>query len=115
MITKFKIFEGDGEGLINSKEEINKAHELGKKLLGKLFRIYPTRNPNEMIAISKLNKIIGVNKNWGDYSGYIIHPESSKGKYYSDSEFITDYISEMPTEEEIEFYNKCEKLNKFNI
>ncbi len=115
MITKFKIFEGDGEGLIRPKEERDKALEYGKKLLGKLFRIYPTRNQKEMIVIAKLNEIIGVNNNWGQYSGYIIYPKSATGHGWNGSEFITDWISEIPTGEEAEFYNKCEKINKFNI
>ena len=114
MITKFRLFEGDGEGLIRSKEERDKALEYGKPLVGKLFRIYPTNNPKEMIAIAKLDKIIGINNNWGQYSGYVIHPKSMKGGYYSSSEFITN-ITEIPTDEEVEFYNYCDDLKKFNI
>ena len=115
MITKFRLFEGDGEGLIKPKEERDMALEEGKKLLGKLFRIYPSRNPKEYIVIAKLDKIIGVNNSWGEYSGYIIYPKSAIGHGWNGSEFITDWISEIPTEKEVDFYNHCEELNKFNI
>ena len=59
--------------------------------------------------------LIGINYSWGDYSGYIIYPESAKGEYFNGSEFITDWISEIPTEEEIKFYNYCEEARKYNI
>jgi len=85
------------------------------RLVGKLFRIYPTRDSKEMIVIAKLIEITGGNKNWGEYSGYILYPESAKGKEWSGSEFLTDWSFEIPTVEEVKFYKYCESLKKFNI
>lgn len=110
-----KKFEGDGDGLIKPKEERISALERWKKLLGKLFRIYPNRNPKEMIVIAKLDKIIGINNSWGEYSGYVIHPKSAEGHDFNGSEYISDWESEIPTDEEVKFYTYCDKLKKFNI
>lgn len=83
-----------------------------KEFVGNIYKIYPTHNPSEMIVIAKCVKILGMYNNWGLFEGYKIYPPMSKGKFYTDTEFLSGIGKENEaSKEEIEEYELYDKMN----
>jgi len=97
----------------SSSDDRKKAED---EFVGKLYKIYPTHNPSEMIAIAKCVSILGMHSNWGDFEGYIIHPPMSKGRFYADSEFLNGIGKENEvSKEDIEEYELYNTMNNYNL
>jgi hypothetical protein len=95
--------------------KLREDFSVGEKMLGKIFKIYPTRNPDKMIVIAKLVEVIGVNKTWGNFEGVIIHPESRLGERWEDNEMLSDWMNLFPDYEELKIYNYYTKSDKYNL
>ena len=117
MITEFKIFE---------KLTVAKVERQYDVKVGKIYKIYPFNNPEEMIVIAKLVKI---EKGWGYFEGYIIHHDPTKEpSYYTDHinkeckkwnnrSYIADYrpLMSKPTKNELEQYEVIKSMNDYNL
>lgn len=98
---------------IKLREEWKKEN-IGEKMLGKIFKIFPNRD-NKKIVIAKLIEIIGVNKTWGRFKGFVIYPESMRCQEWEDNEYLIDWESSFPTKEDLKIYDYCTAPEKYNL